>query len=451
MTITIINYKLLPFCLCKSGPSIDTTTMSNVATKVAVVGGGNIENIAERNGMNVAVSGAVCASTLAKNGISVTLFESARGPGGRMSQRSVSNSDVLRLVHEWESKGLVEEWKENFGSFDCISKKFLDIEQEAPNKKYVGIPGMNSICKALCNETGVESKFGVGIGRLECLDDEKWSLTGLDGQNLGRFSGVVVSDKSIASPRFTDVTGRPPPLDLSLTPELALKLQDIPVSPCFALMLAFSEPLSSISVKGFSFKNSEILSWSHCDSSKPGRSTARHASVERWVLHSTANYARGVIAQTGLQKPSSATLTKVAQELFQEFQSIGLNIPRPFFMKAHRCFYWLSRVLALLLVACNLHNVHDKIDHQDYILALKLTGNYRLIVRTRGQDSVCLELKIQGSAFPTASIAREQKCLWDRKKRLAICGDFCVSPNVEGAILSGLAAASKLTEMLSCL
>jgi predicted NAD/FAD-dependent oxidoreductase len=59
---------------------------------------------------------------------------------------------------------------------------------------------------------------------------------------------------------------------------------------------------------------------------------------ERWVLHSTANYARGIIAQTGLQKPSSATLTKVAEELFQEFQSIGLNIPRPFFMKAHR---WL--------------------------------------------------------------------------------------------------------------
>lgn len=60
----------------------------------------------------------------------------------------------------------------------------------------------------------MESKFGVSIGRLECLDDEKWSLTGLDGQNLGRFSGVVVSDKSIASPRFTDVTGRPPPLGM---------------------------------------------------------------------------------------------------------------------------------------------------------------------------------------------------------------------------------------------
>ena len=35
----------------------------------------------------VAVSGAVCASSLARNGVSVTIFESARGPGGRMSQR----------------------------------------------------------------------------------------------------------------------------------------------------------------------------------------------------------------------------------------------------------------------------------------------------------------------------------------------------------------------------
>lgn len=29
----------------------------------------------------------VCASTLARNGVSVTIFDSARGPGGRMSQR----------------------------------------------------------------------------------------------------------------------------------------------------------------------------------------------------------------------------------------------------------------------------------------------------------------------------------------------------------------------------
>ena len=57
----------------------------------------------------------------------------------------------------------------------------------------------------------------------------------------------------------------------------------------------------------------------------------------------------------------------------------------------------------------------------------------------------------RGSAFPAASVAPEEKCLWDRNKRLAICGDFCVSPNVEGAIESGLAAASRLRDSVSSL
>lgn len=56
---------------------------------------------------------------------------------------------------------------------------------------------------------------------------------------------------------------------------------------------------------------------------------------------------------------------------------------------------------------------------------------------------------LRGSAFPATSIAGDEKCLWDAKKRLAICGDFCVSPNVEGAIVSGLAAAAKCSEVFS--
>nr|GLL22459.1 uncharacterized protein LOC109180002 [Ipomoea trifida] len=369
--------------------------MSTIAAKVAVIGAG--------------ISGSVCASTLAKNGISVTLFESARGPGGRMSQRrettedgkelffdhgapyfSATNPDVLSLVHDWESRGLVSEWKEKFGSFDCISKKYINFEEESLSLKYVGVPGMNSICKALCKEPGVESVFGTGVGRMEWLDREGlWSLTGLDGKKLGYFKGVVASDKNTCSPRFTSVTGQPPPLDLTMVPDLALKIKEIPVSPCFALMLAFEDHLPGMPVKGFSIKNSKVLNWAYCDSSKPGRST----NSECWVLHSTAEYAEGVIAQTGLQKPSNATLSKVAEELLREFESINQIMPQPLFQKAHR---W-------------------------------------------------------GSAFPATSIAEENKCLWDAGRRLAICGDFCVSPNVEGAIVSGMAAAAKFVEVHSSL
>ncbi|XP_008804705.2 renalase isoform X1 [Phoenix dactylifera] len=360
-------------------------------SRVAVIGSG--------------ISGAVCASLLAGKGVSVTVFESGRGAGGRMSQRretmedgkelffdhgapyfTVNHHEVMSLVGSWEAQGLVAEWKEIFGSFDRNTGKFLDFEKEGLTKKYVGVPGMNSICKALCREPGVETKFGVTVGKINWLQDRSlWSLTGLDREDLGQFDGVVASDKNITSPRFTGVTGRPQPLDISSSPELAVMSQDIPVRSCFVLMLVFREPLLSIPVKGFSFKNSEVLSWAFCDSSKPGRPCLSPDS-EHWVLHSTAEYAANVITRTGLRKPTNDTLTKVAEELFQEFQTTGLAISHPFFMKAHR---W-------------------------------------------------------GSAFPAITIGGEKMCLSDDNRRLVLCGDFCAGSNVEGAVLSGIRAASKI-------
>lgn len=54
-----------------------------------------------------AVSGAVCASSLAKNGVSVTIFESARGPGGRMSQRRFFLQPIISN-HSYYVKGLFD-------------------------------------------------------------------------------------------------------------------------------------------------------------------------------------------------------------------------------------------------------------------------------------------------------------------------------------------------------
>lgn len=63
----------------------------------------------------------------------------------------------------------------------------------------------------------MESKFGSGVGRVEWLDDDKlWSLIGVDGQSLGRFMGLVASDKNIVSTRIADVTGRLPPLGMDM-------------------------------------------------------------------------------------------------------------------------------------------------------------------------------------------------------------------------------------------
>ncbi|KAG5578814.1 hypothetical protein H5410_049441 [Solanum commersonii] len=184
-----------------------------------------------------------------------------------------------------------------------------------------------------------------------------------------------------------------------------------------------------IPIRGFSFKSSKVLHRAFCDSSKPGRSR----NSERWVLHSTAEYAQDVIAQTGLQKPSSATLTKVAEELFQEFQSTKLSIPQAFFKKAHRCLRWQL---------CSHVGGLKYLDMYSFLLACCCT-----YVSCHIYVAIACEF-VRGSAFPAISVAENEKCLWDAKKRLAVCGDFCVSPNVEGAIISGLAAAAKCSEVL---
>lgn len=46
---------------------------------------------------------------------------------------TATNADVLGLVRDWEARGLVAEWKENFGSFDFASQKFVDIEKNCTN------------------------------------------------------------------------------------------------------------------------------------------------------------------------------------------------------------------------------------------------------------------------------------------------------------------------------
>ncbi|XP_078437128.1 FAD/NAD(P)-binding oxidoreductase family protein isoform X2 [Wolffia australiana] len=386
--------------------------MAAAASRVAVVGAG--------------ISGAVCASMLAGRGISVTVFDSGRGPGGRMSQRresteagdlvfdhgapyfTIANEEAMDLVTSWERMGVVAQWNERFGCFDVSTSKFVDLENDGEKKKYVGVPGMNSVCKALCSHPGIQTKFQTTIGKLDWLEGmDSWLLSGSGGESLGYFDSVIVSDKSLFSSRHSTLTGRPPPLELvlftgvlehgdfidtNIVPRLAEKLHDIPVRPCYALMLSFSEPLPEIPVKGFAFKNSKTLNWAFCDSSKPGRQYTTPLS-ECWVVHSTAEYADGIISRTGLKKHSATVLSEIAEELFREFEGTGLVKTRPFFMKAHR---W-------------------------------------------------------GSAFPASAIGGEDLCLWDESRRLAICGDFCASPSIEGALLSGLRASSKLSNLLSSL
>lgn len=46
---------------------------------------------------------------------------------------NTNNQEVQNLVNDWESRGFVAEWKEKFGSFDFVSRKFVSIEEVSKN------------------------------------------------------------------------------------------------------------------------------------------------------------------------------------------------------------------------------------------------------------------------------------------------------------------------------
>lgn len=103
---------------------------------------------------------------------------------------------------------------------------------------------------------------------------------------------------------------------------------------------------------------------------------------EQWVLHSTDEYAKGVIAQIGLQKPSNAALAEVADELLQELQGTGLNISHPLFMKAHRWLVSESSGLIDKSYVISYPHFNQTICHTLIILFFKKIhlGNFRSFV-----------------------------------------------------------------------
>ncbi|KAI5064423.1 hypothetical protein GOP47_0021093 [Adiantum capillus-veneris] len=294
---------------------------------------------------------------------------------------------VQGLVDNWEAAGIVAEWKGKFGTYDAETKRFSE-DTDFSKKRYVGVPGMNAICQTLSQKPGVQAKFTTTVAKLDWLKERKvWMLADKDENQLGEFWAVVATDKNMASPRFFIQTGLPSPLAGAGVPTLAEKVSGVTSSPSFACMLAFPLHLTSIPFDGFTVVGSKVLAWAARDSSKPKRNTPLSAG-ECWVLHSTSEYAEEVVQRAGMGRPSDELLSVVAQSLLEDFRKIG-EIPTPVFAKAHR---W-------------------------------------------------------GSAFPKISIAKEEQCLFDEARHLAVCGDFCLGPRVECAVLSGLSAAEKIWEL----
>ena len=214
------------------------------------------------------MAGLAAARRLGAAGYSITLFDKSRGVGGRMATRRLESlqldhgaqyftarGDAFRvLVAEWQGAGQTGEW------FDGA---------------FVGTPGMTAPARTMVGHSTLMT--GVQVTGLE-RQPGGWSVRTSDGPvdmaANGSFSAVILAV--------------PSPQAVPLLASAGVRLHGVDkatYAPCWALMLAFAEPVLDAPYRRFT---DGPISWIARNSSKPGRSPA----PETLVVHASPDWSR---------------------------------------------------------------------------------------------------------------------------------------------------------------
>ncbi|MEM7516004.1 MAG: FAD-dependent oxidoreductase [Planctomycetota bacterium] len=324
-----------------------------------------------RDGGDVAVLGAgiaglSAATMLVERGLSVRLFDKARGPAGRISTRhsgrfdfdhgaqyfTVREDHFQAFVNEMEDREVVAEWR---GKFVRVDERGQSLGPARESRRFVGQPGMNALAKYLAKDLDVRTQTRVAVATPE----DPTHLHSEQGEDLGTFGRVLV----------TFPAGQAAEWLAQVEPELAKRVASVAMKPCRALLLGF-ESRVDVPFDG-AFVEGSPLSWVARNSSKPGRPPG-----EAWVLHGSPEWSEENFDLD--QEEADAAMEAAFREL------CGSELPPEAHRDSHRWKYAIpERVL-------------------------------------------------------------EESFLTSEDGKVTLCGDWCAGPRVEGAWLSGRAAAEHL-------
>jgi predicted NAD/FAD-dependent oxidoreductase len=264
------------------------------------------------------LSGLVCAKELADRGHRVRVFDKARGPGGRMATRRVDDRRFdhgaqyftirdhrfARSVEAWRREGVVAPWN---GRVAVVENGRTDLVETSIDR-FVGVPGMNAVCRHLARDLNVAYEI-----RIQALERESdgWRVCDGNGRELGSFDAVVVS---APAPQTAELVG-------DAAPNLAARAAAVEMDPCWAVMTTFPGPLG-LDFDG-AFVNGSPLSWIARNTSKPGR-----PGHETWILHASPEWSRRHL-ELGHEE-TATTLLESFRDAAGSFQV------EPDFLLAHR-------------------------------------------------------------------------------------------------------------------
>src|SRR5690554_5782229 len=222
------------------------------------------------------LAGPTVAHKLRAAGVEVTLFEKARGPGGRMASTRVGSKSQSAIdigaQYFTNRNPAFREFLTRQAGTDCWGPwhgrfRYQNTDKQwemmRPAERYVGIPRMSAITRTLSGGLSVHN--GVQVDGLWRSDNGCWVLTDTEGSRHEGFDAVILTAppaQAIALLRRGDAR--------ALAEEEQLQVSRM--RACWAVAAYFPEGA------GADFEalmpNQSLLDWAANNSSKPGRNGA---------------------------------------------------------------------------------------------------------------------------------------------------------------------------------
>ena len=255
----------------------------------------------------------------------VTVFEKARGVGGRMSTRhndmftfdhgtqffTVRDKRFAAYVAPHLSSGLIQEWK---GKVITVQAGNKTTDRLWFEPHYVACPGMNSLCKKLAENITVIANCEVApLGQKAATG---WTLSDKDNRELGTFDLVISTAPPVQTSRL---------FDAYLPQDAALRRSKL--LACYTMMFGSSQKWkqSWIAAK----IHGSPIEWISVNSSKPDRDH----NLTTLVVHSSNTWA---------EENANNDLKEMELHLRHELNKVlQLDISTPDYFSLHRWRYAL--------------------------------------------------------------------------------------------------------------
>jgi len=261
------------------------------------------------------MAGLACAQELARADAKVTVFERARGLGGRLATRRQGNlafdHGAQFLTARSRPFARFAEVALRAGVLDAWRPRVMEDDRFWPapiEDWWIGSPGMSALVRPLARN--VEVLGGVSVHEL--LPSQRgWELQTDSGRQSQVYRAVAVAVPAPQAHTLLGPHGR-----------TFRHLGEVRMAPCWTGMFAFDPPIDA----GAEARRwtSGPLVWAACNSSKPERPTRPQC----WTVHASSVWSR---AHLELDAQDVARLLLLA---FGE--AIGRPLPAPVHVSAHR-------------------------------------------------------------------------------------------------------------------